>query len=35
VTLRNGQKFSEYTVQEIKFNTNPDAALFVKPAAKP
>ena len=24
VTLRNGQKFSEYTVQEIKFNTNPD-----------
>jgi zinc protease len=33
VTLRNGQKFSEYTVQEIKFNTNPDAALFVKPAA--
>ena len=35
VTLRNGQKFAEYTVQEIKFNTNPDAALFVKPAAKP
>lgn len=35
VTLRNGQKFSEYTVQEIKFNTNPDASLFVKPAAKP
>jgi hypothetical protein len=35
VTLRNGQKFSEYTVQEIKFNTNPDAALFVKPVAKP
>jgi zinc protease len=34
VTLRNGQKFSEYTVQEIKFNTNPDAALFVKPVAK-
>jgi zinc protease len=33
VTLRNGQKFSEYTVQEIKFNTNPDAALFAKPAA--
>jgi zinc protease len=33
ITLRNGQKFSEYTVQEIKFNTNPDAALFVKPAA--
>jgi zinc protease len=32
-TLRNGQKFSEYTVQEIKFNTNPDAALFAKPAA--
>ena len=35
VTLRNGQKFSEYTVQEIKFNVNPDAALFVKPQAKP
>jgi len=35
VTLRNGQKFSEFTVQEIKFNVNPDAALFVKPAAKP
>jgi len=35
VTLRNGQKFSEYTVQEIKFNTNPDAALFVKPVPKP
>lgn len=35
VTLRNGQKFSEYTVQEIKFNTNPDAALFVKSVAKP
>jgi zinc protease len=35
VTLRNGQKFSEYTVQEIKFNSNPDAALFVKPVAKP
>jgi zinc protease len=34
VTLRNGQKFSEFTVQEIKFNTNPDAALFTKPAAK-
>lgn len=32
ITLRNGQKFSEYTVQEIKFNTNPDAALFAKPA---
>nr|HEV7954037.1 pitrilysin family protein [Candidatus Acidoferrales bacterium] len=35
VTLRNGQKFSEFTVQEIKFNVNPDASLFVKPAAKP
>lgn len=35
VTLRNGQKFSEFTVQEIKFNTNPDPSLFVKPAAKP
>ena len=33
LTLRNGQKFAEYTVQEIKFNTNPDAALFAKPAA--
>jgi zinc protease len=35
VTLRNGQKFSEYTVQEIKINTNPDPAMFVKPPAKP
>ena len=35
VTLRNGQKFADYTILEIKFNTNPDTALFVKPAAKP
>jgi zinc protease len=35
LTLRNGQKFSEFTVQEIKFNVNPDASLFVKPSAKP
>ena len=33
LTLRNGQKFAEYNVQEIKFNTNLDAALFAKPAA--
>jgi hypothetical protein len=35
ITLRNGQKFSEYTVQEIKLNTNPDPALFAKPQVKP
>lgn len=31
VTFRNGQKFSENKVEEIKVNTNPDPALFVKP----
>jgi len=35
LTLRNGQKFSEYTVQEIKLNTAPNPSLFAKPAAKP
>jgi zinc protease len=35
VTLRNGQKFSEYTVLEIKTNTTPDPALFNKPQTKP
>jgi zinc protease len=31
VTSRNGQKFYEETVQEVKLNTNPNANLFVKP----
>jgi zinc protease len=31
VTYRNGQRFSETTVHEIKTNTNPNPSLFVKP----
>jgi len=31
VTYRDGAKFSEQTVQELKLNTKPDAALFAKP----
>jgi hypothetical protein len=31
VTTRNGQKFYEETVQEVKINTNPNESLFVKP----
>jgi zinc protease len=31
VTFRNGQKFSETKIEEIKVNTNPNPTLFVKP----
>jgi zinc protease len=31
VSYRNGQKFAENTVHEIKTNTNPNPSLFVKP----
>jgi len=31
VTYRDGAKFSEQTVQELKLNTRPDAAVFAKP----
>ncbi len=31
LNYRDGQKFSETTVQEIKLNTQPDPALFSKP----
>jgi zinc protease len=31
VSYRNGQKFSETSVHEIKTNTNPNPSLFVKP----
>jgi len=31
VTYRAGTKFSESTIQEVKFNTNPVPSLFVKP----
>ncbi|HEV8129879.1 MAG TPA: pitrilysin family protein [Acidobacteriota bacterium] len=31
VTLRNGQKFSETIVQDVKFNTGVEAAAFAKP----
>jgi zinc protease len=31
VTLRDGAKFNELTVQEVKLNTKPDPAIFTKP----
>jgi hypothetical protein len=31
VTYRAGTKFSDSTIQEVKFNTNPVPSLFVKP----
>jgi zinc protease len=31
VTSRNGQKFYEETVEEVKVNTNPNLSIFVKP----
>ena len=31
VSFRNGQKFAESSVQEVKINTNPNSSLFVKP----
>jgi len=31
VNYRDGEKFTEVQLQEVKFNTNPDSALFAKP----
>jgi hypothetical protein len=31
VTYRDGVKFSESTIQDVKTNTNPNPSLFVKP----
>jgi hypothetical protein len=33
--FRDGSKFSETTVQAVKVNTNPDRAIFAKPATPP
>ena len=32
ITLRDGAKFNELTIQEVKLNTKLDPALFTKPA---
>jgi len=33
--LHGGNKFSETTIQDVKVNTNPDHAMFAKPAESP
>ncbi|MFZ0037553.1 MAG: hypothetical protein WAK91_09035 [Candidatus Acidiferrales bacterium] len=35
VIFRDGSKFSDTTVQSVKVNTNPDRAIFSKPATPP
>jgi hypothetical protein len=35
ITLRNGEKFSNFTVQDVKLNTKPDPSLFSKPQSQP